>query len=124
MSWGPDLNSMRDLCIIPQMSWRSIQRVITFGFLLFVLLDLTVPGFCRTDEIPARVPQTATDDAGSSEEPHPAAPDDCFCCCVHIKAEPHFVLPQTLASVERIDPIGAPSAHSDPQLLFHPPRYL
>jgi hypothetical protein len=107
-----------------QMSWRSIQRVVTFGFLLFVLLDLTVPGFCRTDEIPVRDSPAATGGAGSSQEPHPGAPDDCFCCCVHINAEPHFVFSQVLTYVERIAPIGTPSTHSDPQLLFHPPRYL
>src|SRR5690606_24591189 len=51
-------------CIIRKMSWRSIRRVVSFCFLLFVLMDLTVPGFCRTDEIPIGGVETSTGQAG------------------------------------------------------------
>jgi hypothetical protein len=107
------------------MSWRSIQRAVSGLFLLFVLLDLAVPGFCQTDDLPHGADHEMTVQESGPRSPlesDRAVPDDCFCCCIHIQAEPHFYFPVKLTAVDVVSPAEIDRTPSDPQVLFHPPR--
>ena len=105
---------------------RGWQSYLASILLLWVVVDLSVPGVCRSD---AEVEQGTQAVLGSSP-PNPGGAqqsrfdyeDDCFCCCSHIVPRPHFELSagllSSLADLALLE--GQPDG-SVPTL-YHPPR--
>src|SRR5262245_59805930 len=111
-----------------------MYRFVAIFFLLWTLIDLSVPQVCTADfDAPAAAAAGASQDqtileasdqshdAGSSSVPY-QPDDDCFCCCCH-------VLPSSVVRIERLKAVS--SVERDDECLvayrpvstpFHPPR--
>ncbi len=96
------------------------------SLLLFAGLDLGFPSLCRAEAIlPA---SSHTEDASVDEHgPAPTAPkqgpDDCFCCCTHVRPQPNT---RGMGPLAELGENLLTSPPSEPELratsLFHPPR--
>jgi hypothetical protein len=94
--------------------WKTVVRCAALALLLtaagdILVLDLFSPNACA-------------DFGGASEESSPA-PDDCFCCCVHVVAQPiagenEFSDLVTVADIHA--DLRPPSSDLEP--IYHPPR--
>jgi hypothetical protein len=111
-----------------------MYRFIAIFFLLWTLVDLSVPQVCMADfDAPAAATAGASKnqtilstssqshDAGSSSVPY-QQDDDCFCCCCH-------VLPSSFIRVERLKAVSSVEREKDGLVPyrpinapFHPPR--
>jgi len=94
--------------------------------LLGVALDLSVPGFCRTDGITMPVSQTvaAATSANSQQErdPQDTFEDDCFCCCSHIVPTARFRLERGQTVLSKRPPYLQTQPTGLSTSLYHPPR--
>jgi hypothetical protein len=103
---------------------RHVIRYVAVVLLVWAVLDICVPGFCRTDGVHFESSPVSIV-ANSSHPTVPAgAPcgDDCFCCCSHVMHSPCVVLPNNSSDIA-FHGQGLPG---DPRLmpasLFRPPR--
>lgn len=94
--------------------------------LLGVTLDLSVPGFCRTDGIIMPVSQTvaAATPANSHQErgPQETLEDGCFCCCSHIVPTAHFRVERGQTVLSERPPYLQAQPTGLSASLYHPPR--
>ena len=104
-------------------NWR---RILALFLLVWAVADLSVPGFCQTDDaLPEGQAATVTF-ASRPGEGNPLKSgnyeDDCFCCCAHIIPSVHielvagFVFTSEFVYTPLVKPIGF---HG---LVYHPPR--
>src|SRR2546423_1872657 len=108
----------------------SMYRWVAIFFLLWTLIDLSVPQICMAEfDAPPSVP-------GASYKPLTASPqhddessnvpfqrdDDCFCCCSHVvpafftRGEMLNLVAYVSAAPDQIGSVGATAS------LLHPPR--
>jgi|SRR5882762_10107229 len=106
---------------------RNWQRAFACLLLVWVFLDVAVPGVCPLDNSPIAasdamsfqmVPATSPD---SGDKPLPND-EACFCSCAHMIATAHFALDFSMytASVEA-QPLYV-ALNGLPDSLYHPPR--
>ena len=120
--------------------WHSSlwRKGVTAFFLLWTLADLSVPGLCQSDDDGSRDTQVLSQvDSASQVRPSgtqlrmasnsgqksaPSTPEDCFCCCAHIVATPHFCVAsiQRSAFAEALYDFNQVAVPTLP--LYHPPR--
>ena len=102
---------------------KSRRVKVALVLLLLALVDLSLPGFCRTDDslLPNfSASQSASLQANQKQQTQPE--DDCFCCCEHIIPAPHSEL--SVALVDQRDLFSL--AEREPQVYvstpYPPPR--
>ncbi len=98
--------------------WRGTVRVVAVLFLLLTSADLAFPQFCPGDNR-----QWFAQGESDQPKPHPAAAEDCFCCCSHLVSSSFASSLGALAILSSPDesaPAAVPAATL--QLLFRPPR--
>jgi hypothetical protein len=115
-------------------SWRKCGAAF---ILIWVLLDLSVPGMCQKDDlesVPANVQTAASVRHGADASIHKTSttpndngsdepgPEDCFCCCSHVVPVSLFEL-RTQASTERYQELHVLNRPLDfSPFLYHPPK--
>lgn len=108
------------------MNRRTWKKQVAMLLLLWVAVDLFVPGICHTEEMESSLAQVAVTvslpGAGGDHGTRLDYEDDCFWCCSHITPSPHFELNdvESLSSASVVVSLGLPpgSVESIP----HPPR--
>ncbi|MCI0721736.1 MAG: hypothetical protein L0338_22610 [Acidobacteria bacterium] len=94
--------------------------------LLWVAVDLFVPGICHTEEMESSLVQVATtvSPPGTSNDHGTRLDyeDDCFCCCSHIVHSPHFELSDvnSVSPANLVTSLGLPLGSAE--RIPHPPR--
>lgn len=78
------------------MNRQRWEKPVAMLLLLWVAVDLFVPGICHAEEMESSLAQVAVTvslpGAGSDHGTRLDYEDDCFCCCSHITPSPHFEL--------------------------------
>lgn len=118
-------------------AWRKFFASL---FLLWALVDLTVPGVCKSDNDGVTDPQqmsmvVSTDQsrpvvasaiAPTSNPEKQKSPDqndeDCFCCCVHVAPSAHFQLPKPVKATLDLTVYSFHQVVALAPSLYHPPR--
>ena len=115
------------------------QKWLAAFFLLWTLADLSVPGLCQSDnddgsqgsqvasqfESASRVGPSGTQLRAASNSGQKSAPrtqEDCFCCCTHIVATPHFLVASIERSASAQDFYQFYEVAAPILLLYRPPR--
>lgn len=105
---------------------RKLVRFVALSLLLFAGLDLGVPSLCRAESIlpsPSHTDDPSIDEHGPAPASPKQGPDDCFCCCTHVRPQPITRGIGPLAELGENLLIRLPL---EPELratpLFHPPR--
>lgn len=110
---------------------RHLKRGLAIFFLALAIADLSVPGFCKSDDWivnmsgrarPALWPDCSAAPVPLSTDHKLPKEDDCFCCCRHIlpgHAPSLFIL--DLKEAKPTLPLTQPRAPSLPSV-YHPPR--
>ena len=110
-----------------------MYRLVAIFFLLWTLIDLSVPQVCMADfDAPAPIADASSNpqilatsleshDDGSSSIPL-QQDDDCFCCCSHVlpSSSVHVERLKAVSSIEKDD--DAPAPYRPVNAPFHPPR--
>lgn len=106
---------------------RNWQRTLACLLLVWVFLDVAVPGVCpldnsavaTSDAISTQAVPANPSDAGDK----PLANDDaCFCSCAHLIARAHFVLDFSIHSAAVEAQPSSAALDGPPESLDHPPR--
>ena len=111
---------------------HMIKKGVAVFFLVFVLFDLFVPGFCSGDEFEESQsfasPIVESDSLLMIQfQPNPYSDpsshrDECFCCCSHLDVQKTVslsVIESATTTPQRLlDQVDLPSYFS----IYHPPR--
>ena len=105
--------------------WR---KLIAMTFLLWTLLDISVPGLCKDDRLPAPANGTASLAVSSSVESvhsqdrRPSLDEDCICCSTRVTLTQVTAIEAPVVAVINHDESAAPKPREYAAALYHPPR--
>ena len=106
---------------------RSWQKMLACLLLVWVFLDVAVPGVCPLDNSAVAasdaISMQAVSANPSDSADRPLANDDsCFCSCAHLIAGAHFALDFSInRAPEEAQPLYV-ALDGPPESLYHPPR--
>jgi hypothetical protein len=106
---------------------RHCHKVFSSLLLVWVFLDIAVPGMCPADSFSVPGSEVVSMSAGSSTANDSGkalltTDDACFCYCAHMIAGAHFALDVSLyVSPVEAQPLYA-ALDGPPQSFYHPPR--
>lgn len=82
------------------MKQHTWQKYVASILLIWAVIDVSIPAVCHSEgqleHGPTAVLLTSSSNSTGTHSSRFAYEDDCFCCCSHIVASPHFELGDVL----------------------------
>ena len=125
---------MSKITAVMSFRWR---KIIVALIVLWALMDMSVPGVCRADDLDSSTVSPhqlrtsmygekaaifGEDSLPGNNTPEPLSAEGCFCCCAHSVHTPVFIVP-TASAATVLEPaflLGSPLDQS--YSFYNPPK--
>lgn len=106
--------------------YSGLRKLVGVLLLLWTVLDLSVPGMCKTDVPDFSSTQTTsvsgTPSVDQQQQSQMSLEDDCFCCCAHVAPSRSVMLATPGSTVTDWPSYVIETPREFASSLYHPPR--